>query len=303
MPSSVVDQETETRRASIRQACALELDQEMAKLRARKQSELEKSIDELSTEMMDDIERRAVARVAEVDRQIADREKQGLADLERALGGKRAELQTEVSELEDRRCLISMEIATLEKGWDAIKAELQTLSEQQNHATETVERWTSVASALGTGADSVAVARRGEKQCSSYLGRFAPCLGNELPAPKHRTDGPRSRIARTQGNRLRFGLLLCVSENILHPAPLGRLGAGLLRRGKIRLREKCTVRARPLLRRQLVLKRWSGAASGAEESHCSANLSLAAPLARLPARLCYDEEGTGETQEVSADYS
>jgi chromosome segregation ATPase len=190
MPSSVVDQETETRRASIRQACALELDQEMAKLRARKQSELEKSIDELSTEMMDDIERRAVARVAEVDRQIADREKQGLADLERALGGKRAELQTEVSELEDRRCLISMELATLEKGWDAIKAELQTLSEQQNHATETVERWTSVASALGTGADSVAVARRGEKQCSSYLGRFAPCLGNRAPRTKTRDGWP-----------------------------------------------------------------------------------------------------------------
>jgi hypothetical protein len=158
MPSSVVDQETETRRASIRQACALELDQEMAKLRARKQSELEKSIDELSTEMMDDIERRAVARVAEVDRQIADREKQGLADLERALGGK--------------------------------KAELQTLSEQQNHATETVERWTSVASALGTGADSVAVARRGEKQCSSYLGRFAPCLGNRAPRTKTRDGWP-----------------------------------------------------------------------------------------------------------------
>jgi hypothetical protein len=61
----------------------------------------------------------------------------------------------------------------------------------------------------------------------------------ELPAPKHGTDGPRSRIARTQGNRLRFGLLLCVSENITAPGPLGRLGAGLLRRGKIRLREKC----------------------------------------------------------------
>jgi hypothetical protein len=48
----------------------------------------------------------------------------------------------------------------------------------------------------------------------------------ELPAPKHGTDGPRSRIARTQGNRLRFGLLLCVSENITAPGPFGSVGSG-----------------------------------------------------------------------------
>ena len=83
---------------------------------------------------------------------------------------------------------------------------------------------------------------------------------------------------------------------------MGRLGAELLRRGKIRLREKCKSQFAHD-RSYAANSFWSGAASGAEESHCSANLSLAAPLARLPARLCYDEEGTGETQEVSADYS
>jgi hypothetical protein len=98
------------------------------------------------------------------------------------------------------------------------------------------------------------------------------------------------------------GCSLAYPRILLHPAPLGRLGAELLRRGKIRLREKCKSQFAHD-RSYAANSFWSGAASGAEESHCSANLSLAAPLARLPARLCYDEEGTGDTQEVSADYS
>ena len=157
--AAAVEQESASQRASIGKALALELDREMADIRARRKSELEKSIGDLGTEMMEDLERRAAARAAEVESRIVEREKQELTDLEQALGGKRAALEIEVSALEDHRCALAMETATLENGRDALKAELQSLSEQQNRATEIVERWTSVAAALGTGPETFAVAR------------------------------------------------------------------------------------------------------------------------------------------------
>ena len=64
-----------------------------------------------------------------------------------------------MSALEDRRAALATETATLEKNGATLKAELQSLSEQQNRATEIVERWTSVAAALGTGAETFAVTR------------------------------------------------------------------------------------------------------------------------------------------------
>lgn len=157
--AAAVQEEAATQRTSIARSLAFELDREMADIRARRQSELENSIAELGTEMMEDLERRSAAHAAEVDSRIAEREAQGLAEIEQALGSKRAALEIEVSALEDRRATLATETATLEKGGNALKAELQSLSEQQNRATEIVERWTSVAAALGAGAETFAVTR------------------------------------------------------------------------------------------------------------------------------------------------
>ena len=69
---------------------------------------------------------------------------------------------------------------------------------------------------------------RGGAKSSAHLtsGGLRRVSATELPAPKHATDGPRSRITRTQVNRLRFGLLLSVSENITAPRPFWSVGSG-----------------------------------------------------------------------------
>lgn len=157
--ATAVEAETASQRASIRQALMLELNREMADIRDRRRAELEKSIGELSTEMMENLERQAAARSAKVDRQIAEREKGGLEELEHALGGKRAALEAEVSALESRRSALAADTATLEQAKEAFNAELRSLSEQQNRATEIVEKWTSIASALGAAPDSFTIAR------------------------------------------------------------------------------------------------------------------------------------------------
>lgn len=157
--AAAVQEETISQRASIAELLALELDREMADIRARRQAELEKSIAELGTEMMEGLERQSAERAAEVASRIAEREEEELAQLEQALGGKRAALEIAISALEDRRAALTTETATLEKKGHTLKAELQNLSEQQNRTTEIVERWTSVAAALGAGAETFAVTR------------------------------------------------------------------------------------------------------------------------------------------------
>jgi hypothetical protein len=157
--AAVIETEIATQRASIRHELTLELDREIAEIRDQRKAELEKSIGELGTEMMEDLERRAAARSAEVDRQIAEREKVGLREIERTLGGKRAALESEVFAFEDRRSALATETSALEKKKEALDAELHDLSEQQSRATEVVEKWVTIASALDARRESFALAR------------------------------------------------------------------------------------------------------------------------------------------------
>jgi hypothetical protein len=157
--AAAVEQQAAAQRDALREVRELELDREIGELRAKRQFELEKSIGELGTEMMSDLEKRADARSAEIDRHIAELEKQGLAELEASLGARRASMQDEVRTLEERRSALASETAGLQKTRDALGTEIRGLTEEQNRATEIVERWTSVAAALGTAADSFAVTR------------------------------------------------------------------------------------------------------------------------------------------------
>jgi hypothetical protein len=157
--AAAVEAEVESQRASIRQTLELELDRDMAEVRDRRKAELEKSMGELDTEMMENLERRAAARSAEVDRQIAEREKEGLEEIERSLSDKHSTLEAEVFALEDRRSALAAETTVLDKKKEALDAELRDLSERQNRATEIVEKWTSIASALGARPGSFALAQ------------------------------------------------------------------------------------------------------------------------------------------------
>jgi hypothetical protein len=157
--AAAVEAETESQRVSIRQTLLSELDHEIVETRERRKAELEKSIGELGTEMMEDLERRSTARAAEVDRQIAEREKEGLDEIERALGGRRSALEAELSALEDHHSALTAETRALEKEKETLEAALRDLSERQNRATEIVEKWTSIASAFGAPGQSFAAAK------------------------------------------------------------------------------------------------------------------------------------------------
>jgi hypothetical protein len=62
------------------------------------------------------------------------------------------------------------------------------------------------------------------------------------PSSPHQNTGRMARVPGShalRGTGYGSGCSFAYPRILLHPAPLGRLGAGLLRRGKIRLREKC----------------------------------------------------------------
>jgi hypothetical protein len=152
-----VERQAGVERDLLREVLKLELEREISELRTRRQSELEKTIGELGTEMMSDLEKRTEARSIEIEQHIAEVEKRGLTELEASLGAKSSSLQAEVQALDARRAALGSETAELEGTRDALRTEIRILTEQQNRATEVVERWTSVATTLGNGPDAFAI--------------------------------------------------------------------------------------------------------------------------------------------------
>jgi predicted transcriptional regulator len=157
--AAAVETEIARQRAAIRETLTQELDREIENERARRKAELEKSIGELETDSMNELDRRLADRSAEVDRKVAEHEAQGLDELGRTLGAKRSALEADLSSLADRDSALEAEIAEQEKTKHILHAELRDLDEQQQRAIATVERWTSIASAasaLGNGPASSA---------------------------------------------------------------------------------------------------------------------------------------------------
>jgi hypothetical protein len=152
--AAAVREEVVTETASISRQRTAELDKEIAATRSNRLAELEKSIGELGTEMMEGLDLRAAARLTEIESDLANKKTQGLADVEQAFDTKHRDLETVVSKLEQRRLSLLTEAASSEKKREELAVDLERLASQQALAIEAVERWTAVASALGSGSNT-----------------------------------------------------------------------------------------------------------------------------------------------------
>ena len=79
-------------------------------------------------------------RVAEFKAGIADRERQAREALEASLGARRAELHSQVSDLEQRHGMLSMEVAELQHRERELAASLEELSSREASAVQSVAR-------------------------------------------------------------------------------------------------------------------------------------------------------------------
>ena len=90
--------------------------------------------------MIGDLERRLAARSAEFETGLADRERQAREALQASLGARRAELHSQVSELEKRHGTLSTEIEQLQQKERELAASLEELSSREASAVQSVAR-------------------------------------------------------------------------------------------------------------------------------------------------------------------
>jgi hypothetical protein len=170
-------------------------------LRADRELELDRSLQEVAAGKMQDIEEKAAARSAELDAGLRAKEQREREALGRSLGRRRADLLSEVAGLEDRRALLQTEverlehqerddaarfgaiISQLEERQTALQSEVQGL-EQKQHELETSirELASSEAGALATVDGQIKKAV--EKIGSAMLHRPQAGLAAQAAAPQ-----------------------------------------------------------------------------------------------------------------------
>jgi hypothetical protein len=117
-----------------------ELERDLAALRAEREADLRKSAEHLGAEMTRELERHRAVSVAELETDLADRERQGREALEATLGSKRAELDAEVSSLEDRRAALFRQAELLGQRERELSASIEALSAKEAGVLERLER-------------------------------------------------------------------------------------------------------------------------------------------------------------------
>jgi hypothetical protein len=208
--SAAVQEAVAAEKAAIAEKIAVEVDREFASLRARRLSELEKSIEELTSEMMSDFDRRSAARAAEIETNANELQKRRLDALEEAVGAKRTELEFAVSELERRKTALESESSALETTQRDLSEAIAKLKTEEDRAIDAVQRLTSVATALGRG---------GEPETRIYSSIPAQAESARLPAEKMKLQDLDAAVAQCQlltdlGKKLlvRFATLMVAGE-------------------------------------------------------------------------------------------
>jgi hypothetical protein len=111
--AAVAQQTIESEREILLEKLTAELEGDFAALRAEREADIRRSVEDLSGEMTRELERRRAVSVAELEADLADRERQGRETLESTLGSKRAELDAEVSGLEAQRATLFRQVELL----------------------------------------------------------------------------------------------------------------------------------------------------------------------------------------------
>ncbi len=138
--AAVAQQTVESERKILIERLTAELEQDFAALRAEREADVRKSAEDLGSEMSRELERRRAVSVAEFEAVLADRERRGREALESTLGRTRAELDSEVSGLEDRRAALFRQVELLGQRERELSASVEALSATEADVLEALER-------------------------------------------------------------------------------------------------------------------------------------------------------------------
>src|SRR6266851_5491102 len=138
--AAVAQQTVESERKILIEKLTAELEQDFAALRAEREADVRKSAEDLGSEMSRELERRRAVSVAEFEAVLADRERRGREALESTLGRTRAELDSEVSGLEDRRAALFRQVELLGQRERELSASVEALSATEADVLEALER-------------------------------------------------------------------------------------------------------------------------------------------------------------------
>src|SRR6266567_3931725 len=138
--AAVAQQTVESERKILIEKLTAELEQDFAALRAEREADVRKSAEDLGSEMTRELERRRAVSVAEFEAVLADRERRGREALESTLGRTRAELDSEVSGLEDRRAALFRQVELLGQRERELSASVEALSATEADVLEALER-------------------------------------------------------------------------------------------------------------------------------------------------------------------
>src|SRR6266581_2691023 len=138
--AAVAQQTVESERKILIERLTAELEQDFAALRAEREADVRKSAEDLGSEMTRELERRRAVSVAEFGAVLADRERRGREALESTLGRTRAELDSEVSGLEDRRAALFRQVELLGQRERELSASVEALSATEADVLEALER-------------------------------------------------------------------------------------------------------------------------------------------------------------------
>ncbi len=109
------------------------------RLRARREADVKKSVEDLSADMTAELERLRAVRAAELEAELAERQRHGVDALEASLGNKRAELESAVSSLEDQRGGLANEIELMERRQRELSVSIADLDSREARALEALE--------------------------------------------------------------------------------------------------------------------------------------------------------------------
>jgi chromosome segregation ATPase len=137
--SEIAQQVVDTERKILLEKLTAELERSVAALRSQREAEIRKSAERLGSEMIRELERRRAVGLAELEAGLADRERQGRELLEGTLGGKRAELDAEVTNLEDRRAALLRQVELLGQRERELSASIEALAAKEANVLEKLE--------------------------------------------------------------------------------------------------------------------------------------------------------------------
>jgi len=116
-----------------------DIEAEISREREQRQEDLTRAMRDLESDMEAKLTERLSAREKEIDATLHERERRGLEEISNALARRRAELELEIKKLGDRRTSLAADLAAAEARGEALKARIDMLASEEQHALERID--------------------------------------------------------------------------------------------------------------------------------------------------------------------